>query len=270
MQHGDYVIRGGLAGRERLRVLARVVWPTTRSLLEQVGVGPGLTCLDVGCGGGDVSVQMARMVGPRGRVVGIDMDGEKIALARAEAAALGLDNVEFRVSKVGENDGAARFDVVYARFVLTHLSDPAAAVVWMLGRLRPGGALIVEDIDFRGHFCEPEPAAFRRYLELYTTVVRGRGADPDIGARLPGLLLDAGAAQVGMAVVQPAGIDGEVKLIAALTMENIADAVLDARLASPAEIDVLVHELYVIARDGQTAMSLPRLVQAWGRRPAAS
>ncbi|MGH7786667.1 MAG: methyltransferase domain-containing protein [Candidatus Binatia bacterium] len=270
MQQGDYVIRGGAAGRERLRILARVVLPTTRRLFERVGVGPGMACLDVGCGGGDASVELARLVGPRGRVIGIDMDAAQLELARAEAAALELDNIEFRVSQIGAGGDEQAFDVVYARFVLTHLPDAAAALAWMLGRVRPGGLAIVEDIDFRGHFCEPDHPSFRRFVDLYTQVVRGRGADPDIGPRLPGLLLDVGAEHVGMHVVQPAGIDGEVKLIAALTMENIADAVLTAGAASRAEIDALVRDLFSLARDGRTAMSLPRMVQAWGRRAIAA
>src|SRR5262249_10791451 len=70
----SYIIRGGQAGRERLRLLARVMWPTTRELFERVGVRPGMRCLDVGCGGGDLSLDLARLVGPRGSVVGIDLD----------------------------------------------------------------------------------------------------------------------------------------------------------------------------------------------------
>jgi 2-polyprenyl-3-methyl-5-hydroxy-6-metoxy-1,4-benzoquinol methylase len=61
-----YRIRGGHAGRMRLRVLARVMWPTTRELLARVGVSEDARCLDVGCGGGDVTVRLARLA-PRGR-----------------------------------------------------------------------------------------------------------------------------------------------------------------------------------------------------------
>ena len=62
----QYVIRGGSDGRERLRILARVVRPTTLSLLDRVGLEPGASCLDLGCGGGDVSFDLARLVGPTG------------------------------------------------------------------------------------------------------------------------------------------------------------------------------------------------------------
>jgi SAM-dependent methyltransferase len=270
MEPSDYVIRGGVEGRERLRILGRVMRPTTRALLDRVALGRGMTCLDVGCGGGDVTLEIARIVGPTGRVLGIDMDETKIELTRREAADARLAGVEFRVSEVGGCDVPADFDVVYTRFVLTHLTDPAAALAWIFTRLRPGGLAVVEDIDFTGHFCWPDSASFRRYVALYSDVVRRRGADPDIGPRLPGLLVDAGFGDVQTNVVQAAGIDGDVKLIAAITMENIAAPVLTAGLVSRDELDAIVDELYAVAGDGRTFMSLPRVVQAWGRRPEAA
>ena len=266
MTQSHYVIRGGLEGRERLRLLARVMWPTTGALLAQVGVAPTARCLDLGCGGGDVTLALARLAS-EGRVVGADLDETKLELARGEAASAGLGNVEFRVSDVmkAPTDGE-RFDVVYARFLLTHLPDPARALSNMVGQVEPGGVLVVEDIDFTGHFCHPHSAAFWRYVELYTKAVRARGGDANIGPRLPSLLDEAGLGELGMNVVQPAGFSGEVKSISPITLEAIADAVLDADLATPDELARTVDELYAFADEDKTVLSLPRIVQAWGRR----
>lgn len=263
-----YVIRGGLEGRERLRVIARVMAPTTSALLTRVGVEPTARCLDVGCGGGDVTLVLARLA-PEGSVVGIDLDETKIGMARDEAAAAGVGNVEFRVRQVMEPflEGD-RFDVVYARFLLTHLPDPGKAVANLWGQLVPGGVLIAEDIDFSGHFCEPHSPAFWRYVELYTDAVQDRGCDPNIGPRLPGLLRDVGLGEIGVSVAQAAGISGEVKLLAPLTLEAIADSVIEAGLATAEELGELVDELYALAEQDGTLMSTPRVVQAWGRKPA--
>ncbi len=268
MEQPGYVIRGGVDGRERLRVLARVMRPATTDLLSRAGIATGMSCLDVGCGGGDVSAELARLVGPGGRVLGIDLDPTKVELASAEAAQAGTPWLAYRVAAIGD-DVAGDHDLVYCRFVLTHLRDPTAAVAWMLARLRPGGILIVEDIDFRGHFCEPPSAAFARFVELYEQVVRRNGADPEIGPRLPGMLLDAGCTGVRAGVVQPCGFEGEVTQLAALTMQNIGDALLDAGLASHAEIDEVVRVLWELSADGRTFQSLPRIVQTWGTRPAS-
>ena len=85
-----YVIRGGLEGRERLRVLGRVMRPSSMSLFDRLGLTDGLACLDVGCGGGDATLELARRVAPRGSVVGVDIDETKLQIARAEAAQEGV------------------------------------------------------------------------------------------------------------------------------------------------------------------------------------
>ncbi len=265
----QYVIHGGARGVDRLRILARAVQPSTRAVLERAGVGAGMACLDVGCGGGDSTRELASVVGPSGRVVGVDMDVTAIGLARAATAAQGLANVEFRVAGAGQGTVAPEFDVVYARFLLTHVADPMAVATWMVGHLRPGGVAVVEDIDYGGMFCHPDNAAFRRHVELYSAVVQRAGADAMIGPRLPSLLHAAGCRDIAMSVAQPAGFDEEVKVMAALTTEAIADRAAAAGLATRAELDALARDLYAFAEDPLAVMSLPRIVQAWGRAPAS-
>jgi ubiquinone/menaquinone biosynthesis C-methylase UbiE len=264
-----YAIRGGVEGRERLRVLARTLQPSTDALFERLSVGPGLRCLDVGCGGGDVTLELARRVGPHGRVIGADIDETKLDLARQEAAAQRIGNVEFRPIDIRTQSFEERFDLVYARFLLTHLADPAHALAVFYRMLRPGGLLIVEDIDLKGIFVWPETAAFRRYHELFYAVMHKRGGDPDIGPRLPIMLADAGFEQVDLHVVQPMATQGEAKLINPLTLENLADAILHDGLASRLELDTLIQELYTFAADPRTIAGLVRVIQTWGRRPAA-
>src|SRR3954454_8992240 len=191
-----YAIRGGVAGRERLRILARTLHAGTSALFDRLDVGAGLRCLDVGCGGGDVTLELARRAGPRGRVIGVDIDQAKLDLARQEAAAQGIANVEFRTLDIRNAEAGTNFDLVYVRFLLSHLADPAGAIATFSRALRPGGQLIVEDIHFQGIFAFPETAAFRRYCELYCAVVHMHVGDPDVGVRLPILLDDGGFDQV--------------------------------------------------------------------------
>src|SRR5437773_8769793 len=124
MAEGSYIIRGGVEGRERLRLLSRILRPTTLALFDRVGIRPGMRCLDSGCGGGDVTLELARLVGAAGHVVGIDIDATKLDLARQEAAAQGLGHVEFRQIGIDQWQPQREFDLVYARFLLTHLTDP--------------------------------------------------------------------------------------------------------------------------------------------------
>lgn len=264
---GQYTIRGGVEGRERLRLLARVMWPTTSHLLERAGVAGGMACLDAGCGGGDVTFELARLVEPNGHAVGVDIDEVKLQLARDEAAQRQLTNIDFRVYDVGTVDHDERYDVVYLRFLLTHLKDPAGVLASLWRTLRPGGVLVVEDVDLSGYFCYPDSPALWRYVELLAGSMRARGSDPNIGPRLPLLLSEVGCEEVQVNVVQPVATDGDVKLVNPITMENIADTVAADGLASAEEIERVIAEMYEYASDPRTVVSLPRIVQAWGARP---
>jgi SAM-dependent methyltransferase len=266
-----YIIRGGSAGRERLRVLARATRPTTAALLDRVGLASGMRCLDVGSGGGDVTCELAHRVSPGGSVAGIDLDEAKVALAREEASAEGIGNVEYRVGDILATDLAPDYDAIYVRFLLTHLAEPAAAVARIAAALRPGGVLIAEDIDVSGMICNPHSAAFERLVDVYSDTARARGFDPDIGRRLPGLLAKSGLAPVSVNVVQPAGLgpDGvgrDVKLVIPLTLENIAEAALDEGVTSPDELEKVLDEVSRLVADATTLMTLPRIVQSWGWR----
>jgi SAM-dependent methyltransferase len=266
--NGHYAIRGGVEGRQRLKVLSRVMHPSTSALFDRLGIREGMTCLDVGCGSGDVTQELARRVGPRGRAVGVDIDETKLDLARQESEERGIGNVEFRTLDIRTQDAGLDFDVVYSRFPLTHRDDPVGAVAAFHRHVRPGGLAIVEDTDFSGHFTYPPSPASQHYYELYYAVVLRRGGDPDIGPRLPILLADGGFEEVDVTVVQPIGTRGEVKLLNPLTMENIADAVIHDGLASHEKIGAVIRELYEFAENPRTVAGVPRIVQAWGRRPS--
>ena len=161
---------GAIAGA--LRVSGR-----RPALFSRVGIDRASRCLDLGCGGGDVSVALAALA-PDGFVVGSDVDETKLELARSEAMSAGLRNVEYRVEDVMEpaTDHEV-FDIVYVRFLLTHLPDPAKALRNICSRLAPAGVLIVEDI-LHGQLLPP---ALARVLALRRAVHKGvqaRGCDP--------------------------------------------------------------------------------------------
>lgn len=261
-----YVIRGGVAGRERLRLLSEVMGPSTGALLNEVGVTAGSKCLDIGCGGGDVTFELARAAGPTGLAVGVDFDETKLDIARREASQRGLSNIVFESRDVTQWKPDQLFDLVYARFLLTHLTDPQALVCVMGDQTRVGGVAVVEDIDFRGHFSEPECPALQRYVQWYTSSVQRRGADANIGPRLPGLLREAGFQDVQMRLVHPAALVGGIKLLTCVTLENISEAVLRDGLATAEELQESLDELYAFARDPHTLLGGPRVFQAWGRK----
>jgi SAM-dependent methyltransferase len=228
-----------------------------------------MICLDIGCGGGDVAFDLARVVGPAGSVIGLDADKVKIDIARAEATAQQLGNVEFRVADLEQCEFPQHLDVGHARFVLSHLHNPGAVLAKLRTALKPGGIIVVADTNFHGLFSHPDSPVVRRYVEMYAATLERRHGDADIGLRLPELLAQAGFADIKIGVVQHAGTSGDAKLISPITLENIADAVVAEGIGSRADVEKLVAELYDFARDSHTVLSGPRIIETWARRPAA-
>ena len=255
-------------GKKRLDVLHRVHGPFTCALLDSVGINRGARCLDAGCGGGHVSRELAARVGESGAVVGIDLDEVVLDLARSDARAAGLTNVEFRASDATDLD-VSGFDVVFARFLLSHVADAAAVVTALVHALRPGGVIVVEDTDVSGVMCHPPSAAFDRFVQLYSETLRRRGGNADFGRTLPALLTGVGLADVRVSIAQPVATDGEVKLMVPLTLERIADSAIGEGVADSDEIADIIAELYAEAADPTTLMSSARVIQAWATKPDA-
>ncbi len=262
-----YVIRGGEAGKRRLDLLARVMQPHTAALLDAIGLRPGARFLDVGCGAGHVSREAARRVGPAGAVTGVDLDEVKLAAARQAAQDERLSNVEFVCGDVGEIAASGSYHFAYARFLLTHLSDPVGLLGVLLETLEPGGVIAVEDIDFSGAFSHPPNPSCDRFFALYQEVVRVKGGDADIGPKLPAYLRQAGFEAIKVRIEQPAYLDGELKTIGSSTLEQIGDAVLAAGVATEEELSATIDGLAAFTADPTTLLGLPRIVQTWGVRP---
>ena len=143
--------------------------------------------LDVGCGPGTLTADLAALVAP-GRTVGIDREPSVLD----EAAAL-APSVEFRVGDVYDLAFEERsFDVVHAHQVLQHLSRPSEALTSMRRVLRPGGTLAVRDAIYGSFAWYPDDDRLARWRHVYSAVCEHNGADSDTGRKLPALVRSAG------------------------------------------------------------------------------
>ena len=121
-------------------VLDQQIRPLGRAAMERVGIAPGDRVLDVGCGTGETTVELARRVGPGGAVTGIDLSEPMLANARQRAD--GIGNVTFRAADAQTaRFEAGQFDVCFSRFGVMFFVDPVAAFTNLRSALRPGGRL---------------------------------------------------------------------------------------------------------------------------------
>jgi SAM-dependent methyltransferase len=182
--------RGGFMPQHRYThghhesVLRSHVWRTAENsaayLLPELR--PGLSLLDVGCGPGTITLDLAERVAP-GRVLGIDQS--RAALDAAQSASPPESSVEFAVGDIYALDVPDRsFDVVHAHQVLQHLLDPVEALRQMRRVCAAGGVVAARDADYAAMTWFPEVPALDRWLQLYEAVARSNGGEPDAGRRL--------------------------------------------------------------------------------------
>lgn len=226
----DYIIEGGTEGKSRLNILAEVLHSHTKSMLQQRGIADGMSVLDVGCGGGHVALLLANLVGDGGHITAIDVDTEVIALAEQDAKTAGVNNISFKAINTYDINYDDKFDAAYARFLLSHLKKPIDALLKMKQSVKTGGKIIVEDVQFSGHFCYPRRDAFDRYVNYYTQAANYKRADPEIGPKLVALFKEVGLTNVGFDTVQPCFYTGRGKWMACITLKNIKAALLEQRL----------------------------------------
>lgn len=140
--------------------------------------------LDVGCGPGTLTVDLARAVSP-GEVIGIDVAGSVIAEASAHADDVGMNNVSFLTGDfrdVGLERGS--FDLVHAHQVMQHLRDPVGAMETMARLVRKGGLVAVRDSDYGAFTWSPSDSGLEKWRATYSSVARSNGAEPDAGRLL--------------------------------------------------------------------------------------
>jgi ubiquinone/menaquinone biosynthesis C-methylase UbiE len=179
-------------------VLRSHVWRTAENsaayLLPELR--SGLDLLDVGCGPGTITLDLARRVAP-GAVLGVDRSAAVIERAEAERTAASVPNARFAVDDVYALDLAdASFDVAHAHQVLQHLTDPVAALRELRRVLRPGGLLSARDADYASFAWAPASPAITRWNDVYHEVTRRNGAEPDAGRHLLGWAHAAGFTDV--------------------------------------------------------------------------
>ena len=156
---------------------------------------PGARLLDVGCGPGDDVLALAALVGPTGRVVGVDNSTTMLAEARRRAAAAGgAGPAEFRAGDAVALDFPdGSFDGARAERVLEHLADPEGALPELVRVVRPGGRVVAVSPDFEGYPVDhPDRERTRAIMQWPPQYLAGAW----MGRRLYGLFLAAGLAEV--------------------------------------------------------------------------
>jgi SAM-dependent methyltransferase len=258
-----YVLERNRAEYERLCEQARMWEPATTRILDRIGLAPGATCLDAGCGPGEAM----RLMAERGaRVTGIDVDADVGAYAIERLHAAGHRDATFEAVGVEHVTGA--FDLVFARLLLLHVADHAATLNRLWDRVAPGGHLVVMEHDMGDVAVVPSlPSTDEFFRVVLNTFARG-GSDIELGRKLP-LLHE----QAGIGTVDGADVTGRLE---SLNVDGpMYDAIFRSMLPAAIRLGVTTAErgkawFTEFARDvaehGERRAVWPLMIGTWRRK----
>jgi ubiquinone/menaquinone biosynthesis C-methylase UbiE len=157
-------------------------------------IKPDFQILDIGCGPGTISIDLANLV-PQGKLVGVDAVEAVLEQARKNAEARGTTNIDFKPADANDlpfEDNT--FDVVFCHQVLQHVGSPSGILKEMARVAKPGGIVAAREASYGSFAWYPEPPLIDRWLQLYTQVARANGGEPNAGKYLFKWARDAGFA----------------------------------------------------------------------------
>lgn len=253
---------------QRLRAQGEIWQGATETLLDSIGLGPGMSCLDVGSGPGSVMRLMADRVGPDGHVTGLEIDGKLGGQALTDLKAQGGANFHLAEANVVDVDTVrgAPFDLVYCRLFLMHMQDPVAALEKMLGWTKPGGVVAAQEFDFASIAIEPLFPGWAEFNRLFEGVFRGHGRNLRAGRQLPAQFEAAGigAPDDTIADVKYRPLSEWVEMLIGV-YQGLFAAAVELGIADPARAEAFKADMAEAAADGRHYCLTPILIGAWKR-----
>jgi ubiquinone/menaquinone biosynthesis C-methylase UbiE len=176
---------------QRLSRQGQALGPFTRQLFEEAGISRGMRVLDVGCGSGDVAFLAADLVGPSGKVVGVDRERRAVDWANARATSQGTTNVSFVEGDPAEMEFDQKFDAIVGRLVLMYYRDPVGALRKLTRHVRPEGLIVFQEMDMTNARSLPVAPVFERCVTWIKQTLKATGARTQLGLELYPVFVEA-------------------------------------------------------------------------------
>ena len=204
---GTYTL--GRTSHETTRLIeqSRIYGESTQRLCKRAGITEGMRVLEIGSGAGDVALALAELVGPEGRVVGVDLNPAILETARQRATDAGIQNVEFVAGDARTLDFTDKFDAIVGRFVLMYMVDPGKAFAQLITHLKPGGIAAFQEPEYTLYpaFLHPDTPLMNQLIKWILDVFEHSGAHLDTGIGLYRAFVDAGLPPPTMHLESPIG-----------------------------------------------------------------
>jgi 2-polyprenyl-3-methyl-5-hydroxy-6-metoxy-1,4-benzoquinol methylase len=269
-QRSTYALGHSQRELHRLSRQAQAYEPFTRQLFLQAGIAPGMRVLDVGCGGGDVALLVADLVGPGGEVVGIDRVSSAVQWAISRAQFRSMSNIRFLEGDPTEMSFDEPFDAVVGRLILMYYPDPVDALRKLQRHLCPAGLTVFQEFDIANCRSLPPAPTFDRAVALIRQTLLATGARVQLGLELHQVYLDAGLPSPTMRMDSLVGGGPEFVGFALVTdvLHSLLPTIEKLHLATAAELDLPTFEqrLRQEVSASKGVILSPALIGAWSRK----
>jgi SAM-dependent methyltransferase len=245
----------------------------TRRYLMNAGITPGMRVLEIGCGNGEVTQELAEIVGPSGSVVALDRNEAGLAMARARMTEQGIEHVRFVAADVTGDLATLDavqgepFDALAGRRVLMYLPDPAAVLGRLAGRLQSGGLVVFEEADSTMVPARAAPLAAHDQMTAWLrSMLVAEGANPAMGFALPATLAQAGLRFERIraeAIILGQGTQYPLPVL----LKMMQSRLIAAGIATQAEVDALAEQLDIESSDPTSVYIWSMSFCAWAYKP---
>ncbi len=274
MKPEKYHLTTGDKGNDQLNFLERACGKNSRLFLKNIGIRPGMTILDVGCGNGHMSCWLAKEVGPHGQVIAIDNSEQQLEQAKIKAESERINNISFHLNSAYElTDFNLSADITYCRWLLYHLNDPLKACLSMANTVKLNGILACEVGCANTSLFYPPFQAYDTLMAKALKLILKVGNDPFIGLNVFGLLQQLPSfdcAKIHLAQnVWTQHEDITLALQGMMTMlSSIEPALIENEICTAAEIKTLKSELTLFQIPKDALMLSTRMTQIWATKVA--
>lgn len=270
MKDDFYILGSSPLETKRLELQGARLEPVTRHLLQDLGLAEGMSVLDIGTGAGDVALLAASLVGPSGRVVGIDRDANILVRARERAQAAALERAVFETCSAGDAGRLGKFDLVVGRYVLHHQKDQLPFLRCAAALVRPGGVLALVEplLVSETKFSDPPVAVYDATVAWLIKAYGAMNVGLDVGRRLVKLFSEAGLPEPALVCETPVGGPDSVQVDwMHLSLMSLLPNLEKAGLAAAADvgIDTLRDRIRQAASATHSQLCGPTNVGAWVR-----
>jgi SAM-dependent methyltransferase len=265
----QYFLGHRAAEQRRLQHQAERLAGEAAWLFDRVGPLEGASVVELGTGPRGNLDALAERVGPTGTVVGVELNGEAVALARRLVAERGLQNVK-PMHGDARSSGlpGGYFDLATARLVLVNVPQPEQIVAEAVRLTRPGGAVAFHEADALTRIPDPPLYAWTRLMDLLGQYAESNGIDLFVGRRLPTLLRDAGLVDIQSRPIVHIDPPGHPRRsILPNFVENLKERLIAHGLIARDELEHLQGAVRRHIDDPDTLVLSDLFVQAWGRKP---